>query len=130
MDKVSEQLQWLENLLAELEQCGHSATAELRAAVERLKNLQKPKHKPVPAPVDAPAIVELPLDMTDLFTEETQTDTVHADSIADGLVLSLCNLGRVDIGYIASITGTDMKTVICTLRGAIYQNPETWNECF
>ncbi len=45
-------------------------------------------------------------------------------------MLSLANLGKVDIEYIAAISGSDLKTVIQTLRGSIYQNPATWNECF
>ena len=74
--------------------------------------------------------MELPLDWENLFAGDPRAEGVHADSIPDGLILSLSNLGRVDIEYIASITGADLKTVILTLKGAIYQNPETWNECF
>lgn len=44
--------------------------------------------------------------------------------------MSLSNLARVDIEYISSITGEDYKTVISALKGSIYQNPETWDECF
>jgi hypothetical protein len=51
-------------------------------------------------------------------------------NIADALVLSQVTLGRVDIEYMASITGRDYKTVIESLRGAIYQNPDKWEECF
>ena len=46
------------------------------------------------------------------------------------MILSLNTLGRVDIEYISSVTGADYKTVISTLKGSIYQNPQTWNECF
>ena len=44
--------------------------------------------------------------------------------------MSLTTLGKVDIEYISAITGEDYKTVICALKGSIYQNPEKWNECF
>ncbi len=74
--------------------------------------------------------MDLPLDWENLFVGDTRTEGVHADSIADGLVLSLSNLGRVDIEYIASVTGEDVKTVILALKGSIYQNPDTWEECF
>ena len=36
----------------------------------------------------------------------------------------------VDIEFISAISGADYKTVICTLKGSIYQNPEKWSECF
>jgi len=74
--------------------------------------------------------IDLPLDWDGLFDGNTDPAAVHADNISDGLILSLSNLGRVDIEYIASVTGEDMKTVICQLKGAIYQNPETWEECY
>lgn len=74
--------------------------------------------------------MELPLDWENAFFDDPRTRDVFAESISDGLVLSLTNLGCVDIEYIASITGEDCKTVICALKGSIYQNPDTWNECF
>ena len=74
--------------------------------------------------------MDLPLDWENLFAGDSRAEGVHAESIPDGLILSLANLGRVDIEYIASITGEDLKTVITTLKGSIYQNPDTWNECF
>lgn len=74
--------------------------------------------------------MDLPLDWENVFNRDVRTQGVHADSISDGLVYSLSNLGRVDIEYISSITGEDYKTVICALKGSIYQNPETWDECF
>lgn len=74
--------------------------------------------------------MDLPLDWENLFAGDTRAEGVHAESIPDGLILSLSNLGKVDIEYIATITGTDLKTVICTLKGSIYQNPDTWEECF
>lgn len=74
--------------------------------------------------------MELPLDWENIFIKDDRTQGVHAESISDGLILSLSNLGRVDIEYISSITGEDYKTVIETLKGSIYQNPQTWGECF
>lgn len=74
--------------------------------------------------------MELPMDWDELLGVDPATEGVHADSVSDGLILSLTNLGRVDIPYIAAITGEDLKTVICVLEGSIYQNPETWGECF
>ena len=74
--------------------------------------------------------MDLPLDWENAFNQDVRTQGVHADSISDGLIYSLSNLGRVDIEYISSITGEDYKTIIGALKGSIYQNPETWGECF
>lgn len=74
--------------------------------------------------------MDLPMDWENLFAGDSRVEGVHADSISDGLILSLSNLGSVDIEYISSITGEDLKTVICALKGSIYQNPDTWQECF
>lgn len=74
--------------------------------------------------------MDLPLDWENAFNQDVRTQGIHADSISDGLIYSLSNLGRVDIEYISSVTGEDYKTIICALKGSIYQNPETWGECF
>lgn len=74
--------------------------------------------------------LDLPLDWSNIFDQDVRTQGVHVDSISDGLIYSLSNLGRVDIEYISAITGDDYKTVIGALKGSIFQNPETWNECF
>lgn len=74
--------------------------------------------------------MDLPLDWENVFLGDARTQGVHVDSISDALIMSLSNLARVDIEYISSITGEDYKTVICALKGSIYQNPDTWGECF
>lgn len=74
--------------------------------------------------------MELPLEWENAFMQDERARGFHAESIADGLVYSLSNLGKVDIEYISFITGEDYKTVISSLKGSIYQNPKTWNECF
>ena len=74
--------------------------------------------------------MDLPLDWENVFNSDVRTQGVHVDSIPDALIMSLSNLGRVDIEYMASITGEDYKEIISTLKGSIYQNPVTWNECF
>lgn len=74
--------------------------------------------------------MELPLDWENSFDTDERAQGVHADTVQDGLTLSLASLARVDIEYISSITGKDCKTVITTLKGSIYQNPETWGEVF
>lgn len=74
--------------------------------------------------------MELPDDWdSELFYYE-DAKGIFADNSSDGLILSLNNLGRVDIPYISQITGLDYKTVITDLSGSIFQNPDKWNECF
>lgn len=74
--------------------------------------------------------MDLPLDWENAFSGDALTQGVYTESISDALVMSLSNLARVDIEYISSITGKDYKTVICALKGSIFQNPEKWDECF
>ena len=82
------------------------------------------------AHVEEVTCMDLPMDWENVFSTDERTRGVHTDSIPDALVMSLTTLGEVNIEYIASITGEDYKTVINTLKGSIYQNPETWGECF
>ena len=74
--------------------------------------------------------MDLPMDWENAFYGDVRAAEVHAENISDGLVLSLANLGKVDIEYIAAIADSDPRTVIQTLRGSLYQNPDTWDECF
>ncbi len=74
--------------------------------------------------------MDLPLDWNNFYDTDVRAQGVHTESISDALVICLNTLGMVDIEYISSITGADYKTVIGALKGAIYQNPDTWGECF
>lgn len=74
--------------------------------------------------------MELPIDYENAFGKDESANGVRAESISDGLILSLNNLGRVDIEYISLVSGETHRKVIETLKGAIYQNPEKWEECF
>lgn len=93
----------------------------------RQKQLEEEASK---ARLEAAVCMDLPLDWENAFIDDERALGVHADSIPDGLVHSLTALGRVDIEYIAQITGEDCKTVVTTLKGSIYQNPDKWEECF
>lgn len=97
---------------------------EKREQEEREKEAKRKEH------VIKVTSMDLPLDFENIFNTDDRTQGIHADSISDGLILCLNNLGYVDIEYISSITGEDYKKVITTLKGSIYQNPDTWNECF
>ena len=74
--------------------------------------------------------MDLPNDFENIFTLDERAAGVHTDSVDQGLIYSLSNLGRVDIEYISAITGLEYKEVITSLRGSIFQNPLTWQECF
>ncbi len=74
--------------------------------------------------------LDLPSDFDYSFGADEDFSPVGADSaeisVADGLMLSLENLGGVDINFIARITGADPEDVISALGDSIYQNPLTW----
>ena len=74
--------------------------------------------------------MDLPVDFENQYAVDPRACEVHTESISDGLIICLTNLGRVDIEYISVITGESLKNVIVALRGSIYQNPDKWNECF
>ena len=77
--------------------------------------------------IDDEEIFDLELEWpTEPIDEEINVD-VHAESIGDGLIYSLRNLGRVDIEYIAKACDTDKKTVIEKLKGSIYLDPEEYD---
>lgn len=72
----------------------------------------------------------LPEGWKNRYAEDEKVLKTHAGNSSDGLVMSLSSLGRVDIEYISSITGRTVNEVIDDLSGSIYQDPETWEECF
>ena len=80
--------------------------------------------------IDEVTCMDLPLDWENVFNSDERTQGIHVESVSDALVMSLTTLGRVDIEYISSITGIEYKSVISALKGSIYQNPDTWGECF
>lgn len=100
--------------------------ARRKAAEERAARRAEKRRREHAKKVTA---MELPLDFVNSYDDDARAN-IHCDSISDGLLVSLDALGMVDIEFIASITGEEMKTVIETLKGSIYQNPLHWNECF
>lgn len=101
-----------------------------REKAEEEKRKAEEKKRKEEEHIQSVTSMDLPMDWSNVFDLDERTNGVHADSIPDGLIMSLNNLGRVDIEYISSITGETYKDVILTLKGSIYQNPLTWNECF
>ena len=80
--------------------------------------------------VEEVTCMDLPLDWENAFAGDIRAAGMHTESIPDALIVCLNNLGKVDIEYISQITGETCKTVIETLKGSIYQNPDTWDKCF
>lgn len=102
----------------------------VRKAKEEAERKAREENERKEAHVREVTCMDLPLDWNNRFSSDVRAQGVHAESIPDALILSLTTLGRVDIECISFITGADYKTVISTLKGSIYQNPLTWNECF
>ncbi len=102
-----------------------------RKTAEAEKNRREQEEKErLEAQIREVTCMDLPPDLENAFYSDSRTSGVHAGSAADALVMSLATLGKVDIEYIASITSLSYKKVIGALRGSIYQNPDTWDECF
>ena len=114
--------------LAKTRECMIGTLTRLGDAEEKVK--QREAEREHAAHVEEVTCMDLPLDWNNLFYSDERAQGVHTDSISDALVKSLTTLGQVDIEYISAITGADYKTVIQTLKGSIYQNPDTWEECF
>lgn len=108
----------------------HEENERRRREKEELERKAREEKEKKEAHIREVTSMDLPLDWENAFNQDVRTQGIHADSISDGLIFSLSNLGRVDIEYISSITGEDYKTIIGELKGSIYQNPETWGECF
>ena len=68
------------------------------------------------------------VDFSNIFASTNSNENIKAESISDGLVLSLSNRGKVDIPYICEICRKDKYEVLQELKGSIFQNPNTWNE--
>ncbi len=79
--------------------------------------------------VEEVTCMDLPMDWHNSF-ENDERANVHYDSVSNAFMFCLESFGEVDIEFIASITDRECKEVISELKGAIYQNPLTWNECF
>ena len=125
LSKIIRKLLNEKNKLAEKEKKEQEEREKLEILRKKEEARQKEEQR-----IEEITSMELPLDWENLFDNDPRTEGVHAESISDALIMSLSNLGKVDIEYMSSITGEDYKAIICALKGSIYQNPETWDECF
>lgn len=121
----------ISKIIVELQKAKQKAKKrEKTLIIEEQKRREREAQAEKEAHIKEVTCMDLPLDWENAFTGDSRTQGVHSESIPDALIMSLSNLGRVDIEYISSVTGEDCKTVICALKGSIYQNPDTWGECF
>lgn len=58
-------------------------------------------------------------------TLDVQTEIIRADTAADALVYSLHEKGRVDLEYMANLTGKSVEALLYELAGRIFRNPES-----
>ena len=123
-EKHKEELERKERARREAEQKKKEREERIRQAKKAKK--EEKRHREHVASITC---MDLPLDFSNAFEGNTEICS-HVESIPDGLVASLDNLGRVDIEYISEVTGEEMKDVISALEGSIYQNPLTWGECW
>lgn len=82
------------------------------------------------AHVEAVTKAALPADFQNAFDGDIRYAGCRADSPGDALILSLRELGHVDLELISFACGQSIPDCIAALHGSIYRNPETWGECF
>ncbi len=124
INEVAEAISKLSKVHTELKKKKHNS---IKLKQEERKRIEAQKEKERIADITS---MDLPLDYENLFKKDQRAQGVSVDSVSDGLIYSLNTLGRVDIEYISQITDKSCKEVIQSLKGAIYQNPEKWDECF
>lgn len=121
----------ISKIIVELQKAKQKAKKREQALkIEKQKRREREEQAEKEAHIKEVTRMDLPLDWENAFTGDSRTQGVHTENIPDALIMSLSNLGCVDIEYISSVTGEDCKTIICALKGSIYQNPDTWGECF
>lgn len=121
----------IEAVIEKLQKAKHTAKKrENEARLRKKKEARERRAREAEVHVQEVTSMDLPLGWNNVFCTDSRTFGVHFNSIPDALVSSLASLGKVDIEYIACVTGCNYKTVINTLKGSIYQNPDTWGECF
>lgn len=64
----------------------------------------------------------------DIFTKRTVRPVIpitHVDTAIEALTVSINERGRVDLGYMAKLSGKSTDDVVSELRGIIFENPIT-----
>lgn len=137
----AQQSELFSQFLEKLRQDGVKASSgEINVFIQKLQQVQEEttrreaekeqKRQREDARIRAVTSMVLPPDWENPFLTDARAQNIHADSISDALVLSLTNMGQVNFEYMSAITGESCQDVIGVLKGAIYQDPERWGECF
>ncbi|MFH2034181.1 MAG: N-6 DNA methylase, partial [Candidatus Margulisiibacteriota bacterium] len=87
------------------------------------KGISKALSKSTGRPVRKPSAQKV-----SIFTQrsrEPYKEASKADSVTDGLAITLRERGIIDLDHIASLTGKSIDDVIHELRGVIFQDPDT-----
>ena len=125
--KIPSHIEWLQ-ILKKAEKLREKREEEAAAERERMRiEGEKKKHEDLMSEITR---MDLPLEWSNAYAGAETTAGLVAQSAADGLILSIHNLGQVDIEYISMVCGQSCKDVITALKGSIIQNPDTWEECF
>ena len=112
----------LETAIGKLQECQAQAKRrenseqQKREREQRERKARKDQEKK-DAHIREVTCMDLSIDRDNAFNFDLRTQGVHVESVPDALVLSLTNLGKVDIEYISSATGISYKEVIGILRG-------------
>lgn len=72
---------------------------------------------------------DIPSDWKNRYVDDERAN-IQIEDLSTALLHCLNILGTVDIEYIATITKLSYGDVIDGLKGAIYQNPMKWGQCF
>jgi N12 class adenine-specific DNA methylase len=67
---------------------------------------------------------------SDMFTKRTikqKTVITSVDTSSEALAVSIAQKARVDMDYMAGLTGFTHEKIIADLHGVIFQNPQKWN---
>ena len=75
-------------------------------------------------------VMDSEMDFSTIFHSNPEAKEIEGLSSSDGLILSLTNLGYVDIEYISKITNKTYEDIITDLKGSIFQNPLSWDETY
>ena len=125
--EIPSHIEWLK-ILKNAEKIRKKRMEEEEAERRRIQlEEEKKKHEALMSEITS---MDLPLEWANSYAGTEAAAGIVSQSAADALILSIHNLGRVDIEYISMICGQSCKEVITALKGSLFQNPDTWQECF
>ena len=64
------------------------------------------------------------------YAGDERAEGIFCEDVSEALGVCLDRLGRVDIEFIAQITGRALPETVNALKGQIFCDPEKWNECW